>query len=139
MVDIRMPDGRVVRLPEGMSEQQIRELIASKHPQMAGGTMVPAVSGRRTASWRGMSARPADAGRADAGAASVGGAGISLAGFGGRLKAFGAALEDAMPPSAHHSGNFSGNRRENGNALASVLSNPTAAEMFLKKRLQFLP
>lgn len=36
MPDVRMPDGKVVRFPDTMSEQQIRGLIASRYPREVG-------------------------------------------------------------------------------------------------------
>jgi hypothetical protein len=35
MVDVRMPDGVVVRFPDGMPRDQIRDMIATKFPQVA--------------------------------------------------------------------------------------------------------
>lgn len=38
MTDVRMPDGTVVRFPDDMPREQIKGLIASKFPEVAGGT-----------------------------------------------------------------------------------------------------
>ena len=35
MVDVRMPDGVVVRFPDDMSHEQVRDMIATKFPQLA--------------------------------------------------------------------------------------------------------
>jgi hypothetical protein len=112
MVDIRMPDGRIVPFPDDVTEQQLREFIMRSAPPAAGaaGTAGNAV--------------PAEAG--------------TFAGLADRLQAFGTALESAMPSAAPHGGSFPGNRRENGNALANILTSPTVTDMLMKRRLNFL-
>jgi hypothetical protein len=35
MVDVRMPDGAVVRFPDDMPREQVRDMIATKFPQLA--------------------------------------------------------------------------------------------------------
>lgn len=138
MVDIRMPDGRVVHFPDDVTEQQIREFMMRSHPRVSGG-MAAAVPFQPQPSPP--PNRLADAGAAGGAKAAENAAPAEtgpFAGFADRLQAFGAALEDAMPRAASHGGSFPGNRRENGNALANVLNSPTVVDMLIKRRLNFL-
>lgn len=135
MVDIRMPDGRIVRLPDGMTGQRVRQFLA--------GMRLPGTGGTAAASQAPSPPRPDRFDVADAagGGGSEGSAPAgrgALAELAGRIEAFGAALENAMPPPVHLGGGFPGGRQQNGNALADVLNNPTVADMLLKRRLGFL-
>lgn len=134
MIDIRMPDGGVVRLPDGMTERHIRQLLTRMRPSGAGATAAASPS---------PAPRPSrfavvDAAGGDGSERSASAKRGALAELADRLAAFGSALENAMPPPVHHGGGIPGNRRQNGNALADVLNNPTMADMLLKRRLGFL-
>lgn len=112
MLDTRMPDGLIVPLPDDVTEQQLREFIMRSVLRAAGAA--------------------GTAGNADLAEAET------FTGLADRLQAFGTALESTMPSAAPHGGSFPGNRRENGNALANVLTSPTVTDMLMKPRLNFL-